>query len=492
MGTLTIEDDPDSTYATASIDGTTLTVTPTQTPGNTSLILKEANGNQTATININVQATSIDANNKDVTVYVGGNSQTVEITGTNAGALSIETPSNEGIATADLSGNTLTITPKGEGQTSVTVKEANGNKTVTINIDVKTTSIDANNKDVTLYVGGSSQQVQITGTEMGDLSITQPTETVATASLGDNNTLTITPVGAGSTSVTVTEGNGKQTVTINITVKQTTIDATNKDVTLYVGGGNQEVTITGEEQGTLSVSGPDTGIATAELQDKTLTIKPVGEGSTSVTITEDNGNKSVTINIEVKATDLKADNENVTVYVNGATPQVHITGTNAGELSIETPADGVHATAELADGIVTITGLAEGDTSVTIKEANGGKTVTINIHVLETSIEATSTNVVAYVDGVKQVVTISGKNTDTFSIQKQPDSRYATADLQGNILTIKPVAVGSTNVIIAEANGGKTVDIAIEVKATSIDANNKNVTAYIDGDPQTVEITEIT
>ena len=61
MGTLTIEDGPDSTYATASIDGTTLTVTPTQTAGNTSLILKEANGNQTARINITVTGTSIDA-----------------------------------------------------------------------------------------------------------------------------------------------------------------------------------------------------------------------------------------------------------------------------------------------------------------------------------------------------------------------------------------------------------------------------------------------
>ena len=59
------------------------------------------------------------------------------------------------IATAELSGNTLTIAPKAEGQTSVTVKEANGNKTVTININVKATSIDADNKNVVAYVGGN-------------------------------------------------------------------------------------------------------------------------------------------------------------------------------------------------------------------------------------------------------------------------------------------------------------------------------------------------
>ena len=82
MGTLTIEDGPDSTYATASIDGTTLTVIPTQTAGTTSLTLKEANGNQTARINITVTGTSIDASEKDVTVYVGGDSKNVNITGT--------------------------------------------------------------------------------------------------------------------------------------------------------------------------------------------------------------------------------------------------------------------------------------------------------------------------------------------------------------------------------------------------------------------------
>ena len=487
MGTLTIEDGPDETYATASIDGTTLTVTPVKA-GNTSLVLTESNGNQEATININVIATSIDANNKDVTVYVGGNSQQVQITGTEMGTLSVEPGINEAIATADLSGNTLTITPKGEGQTSVTVKEANGNKTVTINIDVKTTSIDANNKDVTLYVGGSSQQVQITGTEMGDLSISgEPNPTYATAELNEN-TLTINPVGAGSTSVTVKEANGNQTVTINITVKATSIDATNKDVTLYVGGSSQEVTITGTEMGTLATSGIDTGIATAELSETTLTITPVGEGETSVTVTEGNGQQKVTINITVKETEIKADNEDVTVYVGGANPQVHITGTNAGALSIETPADGIHARAELSNGIVTITGLAQGDTSVTIKEGNGNKTVTINIHVLETSIEATNTNVTAYVDGNEQIVTINGNNMGTLSMQG-PDEKVATAQLNGRTLTILPVAEGTTSITITEGNTNKSVTINIEVKETSIDANNKNVTVYVDGNPQTVEIT---
>ena len=47
MGTLTIEKGPDEGIATASIEGTSLTVTPVAA-GNTNLTLKESNGGKTA------------------------------------------------------------------------------------------------------------------------------------------------------------------------------------------------------------------------------------------------------------------------------------------------------------------------------------------------------------------------------------------------------------------------------------------------------------
>ena len=63
------------------------------------------------------------------------------------------------------------ITPKAQGKTSVVVKEANGNKTVTINIEVKSTAITATNTNVTAYVGGADQTVTISGTNAGAFSI---------------------------------------------------------------------------------------------------------------------------------------------------------------------------------------------------------------------------------------------------------------------------------------------------------------------------------
>ena len=481
MGTLSIENGPEEGIAKAQINGTSLTVTPVKA-GNTKLTLKEANGNKTATINITVTATSIDANNKNVTVYVGGDSKTVEITGENKGTLSIGIPADGTHATASLQGNIVTISPVAAGTTSVTIKEGNGNKTVTINIEVKATSIDANNKNVLAYVGGNKQTVTITGTEMGALSISgKPNTSYATVEL-QGSTLTITPVAAGKTSVTVREANGKQTLTINIEVRATSINANNKNVIAYVGGVKPQITITGTNAGVFSIETPaDGAIATVSLQGSTLTITPKAAGKTSVIVKEGNGNKTVTINIEVKATSIDANNKNVTAYVGGVNPQITITGTNAGAFSIETPADGVHAATELSDGILTIIPKAAGKTSVTIKEANGNKTVTINITVLETTLEATNTNVIAYIGGTNPQVTIRGENTGTLSIVKQPDNAYAKVSLQGGKLTITPVAAGKTSVTIKEANGNKEVTINIEVKETSMTATSTNVIAYVGG-----------
>ena len=135
MGALSIATGPNTTYATADLSGTSLTITP-KAAGTTSLQLKEANGNKTATINIEVKATSITASPTSVTANVSDGAQTVTLGGTNAGAFSIVTGPDSAIATANLSGNTLTIIPVAKGTTSVVVKEANGNKQVTISITV--------------------------------------------------------------------------------------------------------------------------------------------------------------------------------------------------------------------------------------------------------------------------------------------------------------------------------------------------------------------
>ena len=94
---------------------------------------------KTEAAQLTVMGTGIEASETDVTVYVNGTAKTVTLSGENAGAFSIETPANETYATAEINqdnNNELIITPVGKGETSVVVKEGNGNKQTTVSITV--------------------------------------------------------------------------------------------------------------------------------------------------------------------------------------------------------------------------------------------------------------------------------------------------------------------------------------------------------------------
>ena len=487
-----IETQPTSTVATASINGKVLTINPVGV-GTASVVVKETNGNQKTTVNIEVKESTVDASNKNVTLYVGGQSQSVTITGENQGALSIAEGQQNNFVTPTLEGNILKLEPKASGETDIVVKEANGNKEVTIHVNVIATSIDASNKNVIAYVGGSNQTVTITGTQAGAFSIqTGPNSTYAMASLS-GSTLTITPKAAGKTSVVVKEANGNKTVTINIEVRKTTITATSTNVTAYVGGSNQTVTISGTYMGELSIEkNTEEAIATVSLDKnlKTLTITPVAAGKTSVTVKEANGNQKVTININVIESTITATSTNVTVYVNGSNKTVTINGTSLGALSISKQPTSSVATASLntSNKTLTIMPKASGKTSVTVKEANGNATVTINITVLATSI--TGQSVTTFVGGTAKTITISGSNMGTLSIAQGPDETKATVslDTSNKTLTITPKAAGTTSVIVKEANGNKTATINISVLQTSITANPESVTVYVGGGAKTVTL----
>ena len=184
---------------------------------------------------LTVNSTDISASPSNVIAYVGGENKTVTISGINAGTLSIVDYPDNTYATASLNGTTLTIIPKAEGITSVTIKEANGNNTITISITVKETSISTNTTSVTAYSRGENKTVTISGINAGTLSIVDyPDSTYATASL-NGSTLAITPKSAGTTSVTIKEANGNKTVVISINIIETpTLSITGEHMKNYV------------------------------------------------------------------------------------------------------------------------------------------------------------------------------------------------------------------------------------------------------------------
>ena len=269
----------------------------------------------TTPVKLTVTTTTITANPTSITVYMGGANGTVTLGGTNAGTFSISQQPNSTYATASISGNKITITGKSAGSTTLKAKEANGDKEVTINITVKSTSITASPTSVTAYVGGTSKTVTLSGTNAGTFSIsTQPNSIYATASISGSK-ITITPKSAGTTSLVAKEANGNKTVTISITVKSTTITANPTSITVYAGGENGTVTLSGTNAGTFSISKqPDSKYATASISGSKITIVGKSAGTTSLIAKESNGNATVTVNITVKMANYSITSSSSTSY----------------------------------------------------------------------------------------------------------------------------------------------------------------------------------
>ena len=481
----------DSNVATGSVSGTNLTIKPGSKAGTATITLKETNANKETKVTVTVRDSSIQASAAEVKAYVGGSAKTVTINGTYAGTLSVSTNTNSNVASASVDTNTkqLTISPKAVGTTTITVKEANAGKTTSVKVTVEQTSI--NGQDVTLFVGGSSKTITITGSSnMGTLSIEDGPDTAkAKASLNTNNkTLTITPVAAGETTVILKEANGNQKATINIEVLATSVTANPESVTAYVGGGNKTVTIGGDNKGTLRLSGINTNIATASISGNTLTITPKAEGTTSVTITESNGNAKVTVSIKVLTTTIKAEPTSVVAYVDGTAQTVNLSGDNAGAFSITSGGSTTYYTASITNSTLTITPKAQGSGNIVVKEANGGKTVAIPVTVKTVTLGVSTNSVTAYKGGSDQTVTITGSNYAGLTVTSDtPD--IATGSISGTTLTIKPgTTTGTATLTLKETNANKQATVTVTVKASSITASSTSVTAYVGGGNKTVTI----
>lgn len=153
--------------------------------------------------------------------------------------------------------------------------------------------------------------------------------------------------------------------------------------------------------------------------------------------------------------------------VGGSIHEIKIEGRSAGEFSIETPPDLNIATATLNDSTLKIRTIAEGETSVIIKEANGNKTIEIRIEVRMVYLSNKNLNLKR---GETTTVTMSGKNIG-FPLEVQPLSHAVpvTATIVNNgraiNISVMNYDIGGriARFMVRERNAGATASITVEI-----------------------------
>lgn len=353
--------------------------------------------------------------------------------------------------------NTRAITLQIEKQWSDGATNQHLQDAVRVRIYRSTNPSDVPTANLTLQVTPETVSVGVNGTATvtANKKITVKeiaNDTIANATISeDGKTLTITGKEAGETTITVTDGTMEKQISVTVSVEPT-LNLAIEPTSIQVGG---TATLTPSMSDGSDCSGVTysitAGTDVVSISGNTVTGSKAG---TATIVAERNGKTSNPVTIIVTEPPLSLDKDNVTVSV-GDTATIHA---NRTVTISQAPVDSI-ATASVSGKNITVTGVAAGSTSFTVKDSDGNeKTVSVTV---EKSVEFK-----LYKDGVD--VTNKGLSYD---------DRFKVKN--GTVVTFK-TSIPFTNV---ETTNGWFISVnKVDEKTFTVGVGGyKNPSAYDNG-----------
>lgn len=353
--------------------------------------------------------------------------------------------------------NTRAITLQIEKQWSDGATNQHLQDAVRVRIYRSTNPSDVPTANLTLQVTPETVSVGVNGTATltANKKITVKeiaNDTIANATISeDGKTLTITGKEAGTTTITVTDGTMEKQISVTVSVEPT-LNLAIEPTSIQVGG---TATLTPSMSDGSDCSGVTYSITegndVVSISGNTVTGSKAG---TATIVAERNGKTSDPVTIIVTEPPLSLDKDNVTVSV-GDTATIHA---NRTVTISQAPVDSI-ATASVSGKNITVTGVAAGSTSFTVKDSDGNeKTVSVTV---EKSVEFK-----LYKDGVD--VTNKGLSYD---------DRFKVKN--GTVVTFK-TSIPFTNV---ETTNGWFISVnKVDEKTFTVGVGGyKNPSAYDNG-----------
>ena len=277
--------------------------------------------------------------------------------------------------------NTRAITLQIEKQWSDGATNQHLQDAVRVRIYRSTNPSDVPTANLTLQVTPETVSVAVNGTATvtANKKITVKeiaNDTIANATISeDGKTLTITGKEAGTTTITVTDGTMEKQIFVTVSVEPTlNLDIEPKSI--QVG---KTATLTPSMSDGSDCSGVTYSITkgtdVVSISGNTVTGSKAG---TATIVAERNGKTSVPVTITVTEPPLNLNPESVTVSV-GDTATIHA---NRTVTISQAPVDSIATVTISEDGKdITVTGVAAGSTSFTVKDSDGNeKTVSVTVN----------------------------------------------------------------------------------------------------------------
>ena len=445
---------------------------------------------------------------------VAGNSTTATVTGDNVGTLSAVS-GDTSIATASISGNVLTVTGTGEGNTTITVTESNAGKTAVYFITVREANYSITDGGNTVYHNTLAEA--IAGTTAGQtIKVEKDVEDSTTATVNKNLTLDLQ-------NYTLT-----RTATINISSGYTldlkgtgTLTNTSSNISLII---NNSGTLNITENTTLSnVYSSTSAYAISNSGTGTVNISNGTISATNQTIRNYNCNGKVNITGgTIQTTATTGTRYGIYNYSTNSSykPKVYITGgiiqnvigtsgtgygiCNYGAYAttyIGNSTDTLNTSTPMVlgrtygmynssgkwyfyNGVIGSTGTAYSGTPTHIRElyeiASGTKTVdetTYNTAFLDTPSFYVTPRIKGV--GIGKTDTITAGGTDYGEVTAvSSNTNIATVSVSGDTITITGVAEGTCTITATEGTNGKTDICTVQVTEPNYSITSAGITMY--------------
>ena len=388
--------------------------------------------------------------------YTYPNSGTFEVTNnTSRGELTVSSDASN-IATASIEGNTITVKPETvAGKANIIVRSsANGEYAENKVIHVATVKNGTIELEAIPYDGVYDGQAHNAFTSIS----TNPSDVKLEYSLDGNEYNEEMPTITNTSEFTVTVKASKEGYKTQITTETVKVSKAEGKLTLSATSGtitypsNATFTVSGNT-GTLSVSSNNNNIATASVSGNTVTVKSgttVGKATITVTSAEasnytaKSATYTATVNngtISLSATpyngtyDGKAHNALTNVSANPSDAKIEYS-INGGTYSTTMP-----TITNVSSFTVTVRASKAGYTTKVITETTKINKASGTLKLSATSGTSTNFNNVTF--------SVSG-NTGSLSVSSS-NSKFATASIRGNTVTVKPIMAGSATITVTSA-----------------------------------------
>ena len=388
--------------------------------------------------------------------YTYPNSGTFEVTNnTSRGELTVSSDASN-IATASIEGNTITVKPETvAGKANIIVRSsANGEYAENKVIHVATVKNGTIELEAIPYDGVYDGQAHNAFTSIS----TNPSDVKLEYSLDGNEYNEEMPTITNTSEFTVTVKASKEGYKTQITTETVKVSKAEGKLKLSATSGtitypsNATFTVSGNT-GTLSVSSNNNNIATASVSGNTVTVKSgTTAGKAIITVTsaeasnynEKSATYTATVNngtISLSATPYngtyagKAHNALTNVSANPSDAKIEYS-INGGTYSTTMP-----TITNVSSFTVTVRASKAGYTTKVITETTKINKASGTLKLSATSGTSTNFNNVTF--------SVSG-NTGSLSVSSS-NSKFATASIRGNTVTVKPIMAGSATITVTSA-----------------------------------------